>query len=509
MKLSMNLLISCLLAPAFAQSLLYSDFDSSLDSNQIHSNHVAAHGIFRSILSNRDFGAPVVIFSEWLSPNGEIYVVPSTNDDTESDQMPAMGLGYKFVNNDNSIVQSLDISNVAEIKEENILAQGFPFGWKKHEKETAEDFFPFGSKKFMMIGLNKNSFDSSADAIENTDNHYNMGSEDLDYIKEYNGYVSNSGLLKWFKEGGEEDDCNADGRTNKLFDTDHFLFVGVGSIDMELPQDAYSDIVYKRDTESIKVITYYTTTTVTSTHGVTITHTDHPEPTNHYKEHVEPTELPSTTDFDTTLQTTTHVPFIFSTSKDDEILEETPTLTVTEPVPDVTYTATLTETEKTSCESSTTIYEHPVPPPETTSVPETEYETTEASSSEIIETTTSDWTVPETWNSYPFTTTETNFGPVYSSHPIYMNTTTTADISTIDSTTYSTFNQFHTSLYGNDTDKVNNGTKPSEGSIFTRTRMSNMTTNVTTSENAGNGEHAYLGSLCGLIFVFVSGIILI
>ena len=493
MKFSLTFLLTCI-------SALTSQASAETD------HHVLAHGIFSSILNNREFGSTFVKFSEWEAPNGDIYLVPST--DQDSSDVAALGLGYKFVNDDNTVVQSsAHLNSVVEIKEENITSQGFPFHWKKHEETTADDFFPFGSKKFMMIGVNKSSLNSV--------NTNEWDTELMEQAEGYDGLIDSAGLLHWFDE---EDDCNADGRTNKLFDTDHFLFVGVGSVDIEVPSDSYLDgMMNKREhadepKPSVTVITYYTTTTVTSTHPITITHTVSPSAN---KEKAFPPVMKSNEEPLYSGTTSVKEPFVFTTSipehshtnnKEElnDLLDVTTTTEVilNEKVPQTTDCSTTSASEATSMAPSLPSDElksRHTPAPTLTYNTDTESSTV--------------WTVPETWNSYPFSTIEDNFGPI--STPVtYMNDTATDEIetATFPATTMSqsSFEQFKTTLYyGNTTTTVytNSTSKAPEGSIFTRTKSANGT-GVSTSLNAANAN-GYWGSAFALVFAVFSGVIMI
>lgn len=458
------------------------------------SNHSAVHGIFRSILSNREFGSDTVKFTEWESPSGDLYVVPFTEDDESS--TPALGLGYKFINSDLSTVQSSDLSNIVEIKEDNITAAGFPKLWKKHsEEETADDYFPFGSKKFMMIGLNKQSVDKQL-----------VGDEDSIVHKESS--VQEAGLFKWFDD---EDDCNADKKTNKLFDTDHFLFVGVGSVDGNFDDNVDENVDdnmnnYDQDTkdaadyktESFKIITSYTTTTVTSVHEVTITETDRPfsstssfvlpekkvaKPETSVVRHSSETNVESLMDIETA--STTHIPFVFSTTVDEHSIAM---------ATESTYDAGHTKSHLISKALGSIDY---------ISSADTDLYTFESISNSQIEShettatlntrTTIDaesWIIPTTWESYPFSISAT---PTTNLH--YHNTT---EIN-------SSYQYFKTSSIGRN---VTSKAKTKNGSIFTRINGTNSST-ITSSQNFGNIQKSYFGSLFGLVFAFVSGVILI
>lgn len=434
--------------------------------------HAKAHGIFSSILNNREFGSTLVKFSEWQDPSGDIYVVPSINAVEES-PTAAYGLGYKFINDDNSVVSSLDISNVQKIVEENITAAGFPFGWKKHEEKTADDFFPFGSKKFMMIGVNKesigmgNSNEMPLDKDEFADENENDPYRDI---------VTNHGLFHW-KE--EEDDCNADEKTNKLFDTDHFFFVGVGSIDMQQPN------LYKREDSKTTV-----TVTVTEPGSIlTLTETYHPSGTHKYVwYHPEPTDSYDDDDeyeYTETLTTTTHIPFHFTSFE-----TETP-----ETVEDSDESETTTFIESTVTETSD-YYTSEIKTTSKALSTTTNLKTPSDISTESAE----EFEMSETWDLSTLIITESSsVEDTTTSIPLYSNSSLKAGSS-------NAFSIYTSNFYGN---KSSSSTiDKADDTIYTRTVIGNAS-KFTTAENIGNIEDGYWASLLALMFAVVSGIILI
>lgn len=207
-------------------------------------------GILCSILAYRDFGSKFVMFSTWTDSQDGLFIVPTLSE--EDSDSAAMGLGYKLITDSNNAVglsNTNDVLNVLEIKEENITAMGFSKLVNKDYDggKSQEDYFPFGARKFMLIGANKSSIDSS----DMTDN------------------ANASGLFNWW---GEEKDDECD--TN-LFDTDHFLFVGVGSVkedqlytgEEDESMNIQNEVVYETE-----YITIHTTVTMTVTKT---THDDH------------------------------------------------------------------------------------------------------------------------------------------------------------------------------------------------------------------------------------------
>lgn len=436
-------------------------------------SHVTSSGILQTILNNREFGSNFVKFSEWENPNGDLYVIPYTEETENSYLNPAMGLGYRFVDNNNAVVESLNINDVVKIEEENVTAAGFPFGWKKHEEQTADDFFPFGSKKFMMIGVNKESVNFDQDA---NSNHQELDAQ--------NKYIKAHGLFNWFEE---EDDCNEDIKTNKLFDTDHFLFVGVGSVDdkdMEHKENQNVDERFKYDvfTTSLHIVTEFTTTTVTSTFDLIVTNTV-PTYNSIAKEPFIETHKKETV--------TTNEPFIFSTSEqnvDDSTQELTVTLTKTETSDNAETMPTNDVTDK-----QTNSY---VAIETTENMPTEETAEITSSRSMSIDTVTdatdsiTSWSIPTTWNSYPLSSSM-----VISDAP-YINNT---------SSFISSLNSFQT-MFSNSTRNTTTS-KSFDNSIYTRTKPSNSS-KMTTSENSGSYVHDW-SSLFGIILAIISSVILI
>lgn len=432
-----------------------------------------AFGIFRSILDHRDFGSNnFVKFSEWESPEGDLYVVPTTDKNID-DNSPALGLGYKLINNDDTVVSSLDISNILQIKEENITAAGFPFKWSKHEEKTADDFFPFGSKKFMMIGVNKESFDNNDFINKFYNNDNNEDSIQL---------VTQFGLFSWFEE---EDDCNVDEKTNKLFDTDHFLFVGVGSINNDIADNNNWENIMKRELSmTTEFITLHKTKTITSIQQVTVTETivpswipDYDDETDYEDYDEDYDEIDYTlisSDGLKSISTSTHKPFIF-----DPITETN--------TPD-TFSSTLTSDLNNSILKDKTL---------------------------SINSDTTLWDIPKTWNSYPFSSTDDYQLKIsQSTVPVYMNSTTSNGIITSSSIslTKSTleYNLYTASYYGNNSMNSSIFLSNTDKSIYTRTKIGNLS--VVTSENIANNNiinNGYWASVSAFVFAILSGILLI
>lgn len=486
MKFLNYLFLSEFIIPAF--SLILAKQPNGLgDSTGDELSHATAHGILKAILDNREFGSTFVKFSEWESPLGEIYVVPSTEENADITSA-ALGLGYRFIRNDNSVVQSSDIADVVKIEEKNISAAGFPLGWLKHDDSpTADNFFPFGSKKFMRIGVNKSSADQHGndemvkkeEADEDDEEDGGTSSEDED--------ISNFGLFHWFED---EDDCNADEKTSKSLNTDHFLFSGVGDIDIEL-----------RDLEtSTLLLTVYTTTTVTSVHGVTITQTADPATT-----HNEKWVSTSTTDL-----YNDEINSDYSENGSDESTEIA-TLTDHEPFTFTTPVTTHEQLENPHTESEVvSTSEHEIPTGTWTL--EIITSTYDAEGSETLADytkTTPVWTSPESWNSYPFSVTETEHveQPATSSLTFENTTIPVTSTSIHPSSKFSSFKQFYTSSsYKNNT--MSSKSSGSGESIYTRTKVTNASF-MTTSENLAHSQGGYWASLFGLILAVFSGVILI
>lgn len=493
MKFLNYLFLSEFIIPAL--SLIIAKQPNELGSaNRDELSHATAHGIFKSILNNREFGSTFVKFSEWESPSGEIYVVPSTEEDADI-ASAALGLGYRFIKNDNTVVQSSDISNVVKIEEKNISAAGFPFGWLKHDDSpTADDFFPFGSKKFMMIGVNKSSADEQGTEKSVSKEEAEEDDEDDDGgTSSGNENISNFGLFHWFED---EDDCNADGKTNKLFDTDHFLFVGVGSIDVE-PK------IEKRDLEtSTLILTIYTTTTVTSVHGVTITQTA--DATTTHNEKWVPTP--------TTDSHNDEIDGHYTEGGNDESSQPA-TSTDHEPFTFTTPVTTHEQWENPHTESDVVSKtEHEIPTNTwTTDIITSTHGVEEKPTETLADYTnkTSVWTSPESWNSYPFSTTETEHVEEPTTlHLTFENTTIpVTSTSAHPSSRFSSFKQFHTTSSFNNT-LSSKSSKGSDESIYTRTKVTNAS-RMTTSENLAHSQGGYWASLFGLILAVFSGVILI
>lgn len=473
--------------------------------NDKQTDDAAARELLRSILMHRDFGSSKVMFNEWESPNGDLYVVPSISE--EEEDTPVFGLGYKFINKDATVVQSADLSNVAEIKEENISAAGFPYFWRKHcddddrdEREGVEegaddDYFPFGSKKFRMLGLNKRLVDLESE-----------GNDD--------SRVQEANFFNWFDEEDGRDNIQKFG---KHFNTDHFSFVGMDSVnsnvigndsvdvdddnDSDYDDDDDDEIDWQDNFEPIRIITSYTTTTVTSTHDITVT-----DPGAHYPS----TEVPQKKVSDlsvidhksdqikvspttenvahTNTLTGTRIPFIFSTPGDKTSLAI--------PTQDVTTIKVDSTTTKVDCESTSLFNDEVVSTKTALSTLKTlSHSDTPSHETPFIETTVTtteseNWIVPTTWKSYPFSVSEIKTTGLH-----HYNT---SDIE-------SSFAYLKTSsISGN----VTTRTRTRNGSIYTRVNGTNSST-IATSQNFGNTQNGYVGSLLGLVFTFISGAILI
>lgn len=487
MKFLNYLLLSEFVIPALSLVLQNQPHEPT-QLNQKELLHATAHGIFRSILDNREFDSTFVKFSEWESPSGELFVVPTT-EESEDSNFAALGLGYRFIRDDNTVVSSSDIGNVVKIEEKNISAAGFPFGWLKHDNPTADDFFPFGSKKFMMIGVNKNS-------IEEIDETESMNAEG-DEGEAEDETITNFGLFHWFED---EDDCDADEKTNKLFGTDHFLFVGVGSVGSG-PQ------MEKRDVDiSTSIMTIYTTTTVTSVHGVTVTQTANPNET--HEENWKTSPIATTTHSHANEGNERHEDK-GSGNTEDAISTKSEHLVFT------TSSITNEDSQKqiTGTEGAPTLL--PETPSENwisetiTSTHEIEEKPSETLGDFASETTV--WTSPESWNSYPFSTTETEYveQPAASSFLTFENATSHVISSSAKPlSTFSSFEQFHTSSFYKNRTESSVSSKKLDESIYTRTKVTNVS-KVTTSENIAHSQGGYWVSIFGLILAVFSGVILI
>ena len=110
-------------------------------------NHLIADQLLKAILDNREFASTFLEFTEWESPLGDIYVIPSTDEE----DTPSMGLGYRFFNDDETALRSGDLKNVVKIKEENVTTLRFPVQWSKHDEATTGGFIPFGTRKYVII----------------------------------------------------------------------------------------------------------------------------------------------------------------------------------------------------------------------------------------------------------------------------------------------------------------------------------------------------------------------
>ncbi|ODV86512.1 hypothetical protein CANARDRAFT_136934 [[Candida] arabinofermentans NRRL YB-2248] len=180
-------------------------------------------------------------YEEWKSPNGELYVIPNLSLNTSN----LFQFGYHLMNNKQEF-QSLSLSvddddgDYSVLKEQNLQALGFPNLWEKlfgddcipdeeEEEEdedvpVQEDFFPFGAKKFLLVGIKKQSMNSTQGEEESPV----LVSRDVDSKLSMNKFP-------FWKKKPEEDDCDdgeeeEDSENRNLFDTHRFLFVGIGSI---------------------------------------------------------------------------------------------------------------------------------------------------------------------------------------------------------------------------------------------------------------------------------------
>jgi hypothetical protein len=217
----------------------------------------------------------------------------------------------------------------------------------------------------------------------------------------------------------------------------------------------------------IKVISYYKTTTITSTRGITITKTTIPRVTHiSDKEKFFPAST-QTKDSNETLRPTT---------KNESILPKTNVLHT-----DKFHIFTNTKTENMALKEDLHITE-----------------------GRIYETTTM-WNSPETWNSYPFMTTEGVFEPIFSLQP-HTNSSTRLTTQTSSKLHLSSFDQFKTSTYYGNRTFIES--KLYSNSITSRNGTFNSS-GISTSQNNGNSNDAYWGSFIGLIFAVCSGIILI
>lgn len=469
MKITSLVLLSGLAKQAISSDTPEGDDDNHDYHHVSESNenvHNTAFGIIRSILDHRDLSSvDFVKFNEWESPSSELYIVPTVDQNEE----PAFGLGYRFINEDETVVNSPDISNVLEIREENVTAAGFPFQWLKHksEEKTADDYFPFGSKKFMMIGVNKES--TGNDYVSD---YYNED-ESINSVQ----LVTAHGLFNWF--GGEEDDCNADEKTNTLFDTDHFLFVGVANAD---DSNNSNNLLFDKREENYMV--KYITLTTTETQTVISTSVKD----NYITTTVFPSLVPPLDDQD-----------FYYDEDDDEVSSTSLVSTLTtqspvvfkpiiEPSDTVDVSSTWTPTSESLIYSSTLSYATNEP-----SVPKFEGNVT------------TEWSVPETWNSYPFTSTD----GLYFEIPAPYQNLSSADLMTSLTFSNSTIQSmtFTASYFGNST-AISKSTD-ADGSIYTRTKVGNLS--VVTSENVGNNVQngGYWASVSALVFAVLSGFILI
>lgn len=327
MKLATLFTIATTLHSAFgASSPLVVERNEKLSELPLNKQlNATLEGILRNILVHRDFGSDMVMFNTWKDANDELYIVPTLSDD--ENESAAMGLGYKLITDSNKVLSASNTNeflNVLEIKEEDVSAMGFPKLFKGCDGKSQEDLFPFGARKFMLIGVNKSSVDG----------------ED----------VNASGLFNWW--GGEEE-CDSN-----LFDTDHFLFFGIGSVQEDTADAMANDVVYQ--TEYVTVHTTITTT-ITQTHGENLMPMPMPMPETTLEAAPEPTVEPLPTPSGPNAEFEFQLP---GNEKDagmgagEEVPEEvtlTTTVTTTHDKPTDTNESTVEPTVEPTLEPTTTI----------------------------------------------------------------------------------------------------------------------------------------------------------
>lgn len=233
-------------------------------------NHLIADQLLKAILDNREFASTFLEFTEWESPLGDIYVIPSTDEE----DTPSMGLGYRFFNDDETALRSGDLKNVVKIKEENVTTLRFPVQWSKHDEATTGGFIPFGTRKYVIIDTDEDPDHSDLYHEEYIGNEL---IDEIDHLTDHDddGIFDNAGVLNFPND--IQGDSVSEGKTNKLDNTNAFIFVGVSSVD-PLPR---RDLIEKRlEEEDTRIITSYTTTTVTSTYEILFTKTDVSKPDN-------------------------------------------------------------------------------------------------------------------------------------------------------------------------------------------------------------------------------------
>ncbi|KAG7697320.1 hypothetical protein KL930_002559 [Ogataea haglerorum] len=205
--------ILTLLGPALADSV----FDK-LDAR-------TQNQVFQIIERYNHLDNDQVHFEEWISPDNNAYIVPRYRAAAADDAPYVYGNGYQFFGSGNDAAGSLATETGPQmglIKEEDIAAQGFPNLFKKlkdrlhgscEEEHSAEEYFPFGARKFLLVGVKKESVEFVAD--ENS-----LQAQEPDSSVDAN----------WWPRKKKEDDCGEE-EQKKLFGTDKFFFVGIGSVD--------------------------------------------------------------------------------------------------------------------------------------------------------------------------------------------------------------------------------------------------------------------------------------
>lgn len=420
-------------------SLIYGEGDvhfKSLGGGKV--NNVARERLIESILKNREFGSSAIIFNEWESPMGELYFVPSSNNDIH-DFNDSFELGYRFADKDNAIIKSSDIYKTVKIEEKNITVMGFPSGWTKHE-----------SADLVTIPANYDKIDSDVPTLKQI-------SKDL-----VNNNVQEEGSFSSKYK-----------RDNKLSDFNNLLFVKVANI------ESNPDVEKRDDQSSLRLLTIYTTTTVTSTHGVTITKMipDFTPSSKMANVPLSTISKNSSNEQEKGITSSLDVPLIFTRSKPtNHQKEETTSREVT--------VSTRTLAEPSSLMSTTTGNDiHSI--------------------SESIKLSTTSWTTPTAWESYPFTFAA----------PSKIITITSIDSpnanGSFSSTEITSFRQFNSlgTHFNNSNFTVSRSFNESR---HITTKALNVS-NIIASANKGiaNNYNHHWGSLLALVFATVSGIFLI
>ncbi|KAH3662498.1 hypothetical protein OGAPHI_005750 [Ogataea philodendri] len=201
--------------------------------------------VFDIIEQYNDLEGADVQFEEWISPENEVYIVPKISTGLET----TYGYGYQYFDNSDDQVNTFSEESSPEtslIKEQDISALGFPNLWHKiadllhddceeepvEEEPDIDSQFPYGARKFLLIGVKKKSVElGSDDQAMAEDADLELLQEDAEveqYVAEHEEVSAD--WLPWKKK--KEDDCGEEEEeTKKPFGADKFLFIGIGSVD--------------------------------------------------------------------------------------------------------------------------------------------------------------------------------------------------------------------------------------------------------------------------------------